>query len=144
MARCRIDPRAEEQTFPLPANVFFTGCEREIMDHELPSESQLMADLKATFPALWFRPLREFGKDYANMIGVWTGGSGDMPDGLPIFNELEHGCEEEWDGHVHKGFTAWLELRGWYTETYDAGTYFVIPIAYALEIGAEKSIKEVV
>jgi hypothetical protein len=67
-----------------------------------------------------------------------------MPDGLPIFNELEHGCEEEWDGHVHKGFTAWLESRGWYTETDDAGTYLVIPIAYATEMSDEISSKEAV
>ena len=113
------------------------------MNLELPSESALMADLKATFPALWFRPIREFGKDYANMIGVWTGGSTCMPDEMPIFNELEHGSDDEWDGHVHKGFTAWLESRGWYTETYDTGTYFIIPIAYARELSEENSNKEV-
>lgn len=137
MARCRIDPRAEKQTFPLPANVFFTGCEREIMDHELPSESQLMADLKATFPALWFRPLREFGKDYAHWIGVWTGGTSYMPDGLPIFNSMRyHGDSDDpsdgsYDGGIHDGFKSWLELRGWFVESYDAETHLVIPIAYA-------------
>lgn len=101
------------------------------MNKDIPSESALIADLIATYPGLHVRPVREFGADYRDWTGVWTGGPGDMPDELPIFNELEHGSEDEWDGHVHKGFTAWLEARGWYIECYDAGTYFIIPIAYA-------------
>lgn len=107
------------------------------MEQELPSEAALIADIKATYPSLWFRPVREFGKDYAEWIGVWTGGDGVMPDGLPIFNGLDDGSSEEWDCHVHKAFTAWLESRGWYVEAHDAETYLVIPIAYATQ-GASK------
>ena len=120
------------------------------MTKELPSESQLMADMDATFPQLFKRPLREFGKDYASMIGVWTGGPGDMPDGLPIFSSLRyHGDSEDpsdgsYDGGVHDGFTAWLESRGWYVENHDGETYLVIPIAYAAELSEENPIKEAV
>ena len=120
------------------------------MNQELPSESKLMADMDATFPGLFKRPLREFGKDYTNMIGAWTGGPGDMPDGLPIFNSLRyHGDSQDpsdgsYDGGVHDGFTAWLESRGWYVENYDGATYLVIPIAYAAELESEIFNKEAV
>lgn len=114
------------------------------MTKELPSESALIADMNAAFPWLFKRPLREFGRDYANMIGVWTGGPGEMPDGLPIFNSLIHTTDEGYDGGVHDGFTAWLESRGWFIESYDGETMFVIPIAYATEMGDEISSKEAV
>lgn len=104
------------------------------MTLELPNEPALIADMQQAYPDLMCRPLREFGKNYAQMIGVWTGGPGDMPDGMPIFNSLEHGCDDEWDGHVHKGFSKWLEDRGWYVEAHDAETYLIIPIAYAEEL----------
>lgn len=106
------------------------------MKHEPPKESELIADLKATYPGLHVRPLREFGSDYKEMIGVWTGGEGDMPDGLPIFNSLVHSTDEGYDGGVHDGFTEWLEFRGWYIENYDGQVMFIIPIAYAKELGA--------
>ena len=107
------------------------------MNQKLPSESALITDLKATFPGLWFRPVREFGKDYAHWIGVWTGGTSYMPDGLPIFNSMRyHGDSDDpsdgsYDGGIHDGFKSWLELRGWFVESYDAETHLVIPIAYA-------------
>lgn len=101
------------------------------MDNTLPSESSLLAELALTFPGLHKRPLREFGKNYAAMIGVWTGGPGDMPDGLPIFNSTEFGGA--YDGHIHKEFLAWLERRGWYVENHDEATFLIIPIAYAME-----------
>ena len=105
------------------------------MSNKLPSESILIADLKATYPGLHVRPVREFGNDYKDWIGVLTGGPGDMPDGLPIFNSLVHTTNEGYDGGVHDGFTAWLETRGWYIENYDGMTMFIIPIEYAKSLG---------
>ena len=107
------------------------------MNKEFPSESALIADLKTTFPGLHVRPVREFGKDYRDWIGVWTGGHGDMSDGLPIFNHLRYYGDSDdpadgsYDGGVHDGFTAWIKARGWYIENYDGETMFIIPIAYA-------------
>ena len=102
------------------------------MNKELPSESALISDLRATFPGMHIRPLREFGSDWRNRVGVWTGGTGDsdgcMPDGLAIFNTLAYG-EEEYDGPIHTGFLIWLELRGWYIESYDAATHHIVAIA---------------
>ena len=107
------------------------------MIEKLPSESALIEEMKATYPGLHIRPVREFGKDYAHWIGVWTGGPGDMPDGLPIFDSLRHHGDSDnpsdgaYDGGVHDGFSAWLEARGWYLENHDGATFLIIPIAYA-------------
>lgn len=97
---------------------------------ELFSEDALVADLKATYPGLHVRPLREYGGTWQGSAGAWTGGPGDMPDGLPIFNDLAY-AERGYDGGVHEGFTAWLEKRGWYMECEDAGTYMIVPILSA-------------
>lgn len=101
------------------------------MKTELPNEAELINDLKVLCPELHVRPVSEFGKDYKDWIGVWTGGEGNMPDGLQIFNDLIHTTDEGYNGGVHDGFIAWLESRGWYIENYDGGTMFIIPIAYA-------------
>lgn len=99
------------------------------MSKEFPSEAALIADLKATFPGLPVRPLREFGnKHYRH--GVWTGaGSGcAFSDGEPLFISWH---ADGYDGGVHEGFSAWLESRGWYVENYDGATLFIVPILQA-------------
>ena len=112
------------------------------MDDQFPSEESLIADLRATYPGLHVRPLREYGGTWKGSVGGWTGGPGDMPDGLPIFNDLAYG-EDGYDGGVHEGFTAWLEARGWYMECEDAGTYVVIPILAAQCDMSQAQIKSV-
>ena len=99
----------------------------------LPIESDLISELKLTFQGLHVRPVSEFGNDFQNCIGVWTGGPGDMPDGLPIFNSLGY-SEAEYTGSVHVGFEKWLEDRGWYTENYDGATHLIFPIQYARDV----------
>jgi hypothetical protein len=96
-----------------------------------PCEVQLLADLKATFPGIHARPLREFGAEGWD-YGVWTGGEADMPDDMPIFSTMNYG-DPEFNGDVHAGFLAWLAQRGWYIETYDHGTYMIVPISDAEE-----------
>ena len=92
--------------------------------------AQMMSELTITFPALWKRPLSEFGADYAGQEGVWTGGDGDkMQDGDPIFCSLANG-EPPYNGSVHEGFEAWLANRGWGVDRYDGETYFLVPEAY--------------
>ena len=105
------------------------------MNKEFPNEATLIAEMKATFPGLMARPVREFGLQGFNH-GAWTGGPGNMPDGLPIFDPLQHGVDDGYDGGVHEGFTAWLERRGWYLENYDGSAYLAIPILQAQQLGA--------
>ena len=96
----------------------------------LPDQDGLLADLKATFPGIFARPLGDFGAQGWGH-GVWTGADGTtMPDGLPIFSNLMEG-EETHDGGVHTAFLAWLEARGWYVETWDGETHLIVPIALA-------------
>lgn len=107
------------------------------MSKEFPSEANLISDMKATFPGLHVRPAREFGlKGYNH--GVWTGGPGDMPDGLPVFDSVrfpgdsEDPADGRYDGGVHEGFIAWLEERGWHVENIDGETFLIIPILQVL------------
>lgn len=93
------------------------------------SEIELIADMKATYPGIHARPGAEFAKDYTGT--VWTGGEVNMPDGMPIFGYL-YG-EDDYDGGVHVGFTAWLEHRGWYLENYDGQTFLAYPISAVAE-----------
>jgi hypothetical protein len=92
------------------------------------SDEQLLADLRATFPGIDARPLREFGTEWRNRPGVWTGGDSiSMPDGLPIFSSM-HCDDPHYNGYVHDGFEAWLQARGWYVETYDGGTFLILSL----------------
>lgn len=96
------------------------------MTNEYPSESALIADLKATWPAMHVRPLREFGKDF-KLPGAWLGFDNcEMPDGNPV-HMMSH-CGDGYDGGIHDGFTEWLESRGWYLENYDGDTFHAIAI----------------
>ncbi|SFI75983.1 hypothetical protein [Nitrosomonas sp. Nm34] len=100
---------------------------------EPPSEERLLSDLRRDFPKMYVRPLSEFGlKGFE--YGAWVGGESDcvMPDGLPVFDPiLTFAGNGTHDGTVHIGFIKWLEERGWYYEMEDAGTYLIIPIAFA-------------
>lgn len=96
----------------------------------------MLAELSITFPKLWKRPLCEFGKDYAEVEGVWTGEDTGhvMPDGDPIFSHLADQWHDDadrddaaYDGAVHTGFIAWLKARGWCVERHDGITYHLVP-----------------
>lgn len=106
------------------------------MTRDLPSEEALIADLKATFPGIHARPLREFGapgREYP--CGVWAGADGTaMPDELPIFSTLACSDPDHYDGNIHVGFLAWLQARGWYVESYDGGTHFIVPLPSEEEV----------
>lgn len=91
----------------------------------------MRADLAATFPGLWMRPLREFGQQWKGVDGIWAGGDDTlMPDGLPILWTLECSDPDDYDGHVHHGFVAWLKTRGWAYEMYDPCTLLLVPQAH--------------
>jgi len=99
------------------------------MSEHVSSVDRMIADLKATFPGIHARPLADFIPDWGQ--GVWSGGEALMPDGLPIFRYY-YTDSDEYEGTVHVGFLAWLERRGWYSEAYDYGTHFLIPIGQPL------------
>jgi hypothetical protein len=92
------------------------------------SEAAMLRDLRATFPMLWMRPLRDFSNVYAETAGVWTGQDSAhvMPDGLPIFSDLAGGVDAG-DDVVHPAFQAWLQRRGWTADRYDGTTWLLVP-----------------
>lgn len=92
----------------------------------------MRADLAATFPGIWMRPLREFGEQWKDVEGIWTGAEDEvlMPDGWPIFERLCCPDPDYYDGTVHHGFIAWLDARGWAYDQYDELTYFLVPASY--------------
>lgn len=95
------------------------------------SYDAMRADLAATFPGLWMRPLSEFGGQWKGAEGIWAGGDDTaMPDGLPILWTLECADPDYYDGHVHHAFVAWLTARGWAYERHDAATLFIVPASY--------------
>ncbi|MES2939208.1 MAG: hypothetical protein V4864_16095 [Pseudomonadota bacterium] len=94
------------------------------------TEQELLADLAATFPGLNAQPLRTFGKNWTNAAGAWFHKPHFMPDGLPLFVVPFEVGNVEPEGYrcwVHEAFLVWLELRGWHLETYDYGTYLIVP-----------------
>jgi hypothetical protein len=94
---------------------------------QLPNEVDLISDLRATFPDIHVRPLREYGGFWKDSHGAWVGGEACMPDGLRIFDHLAD-AEFGYDGGVHEGFTKWIEDRGWYLECEDYGIYVAVSI----------------
>lgn len=100
---------------------------------EWPSEAELLSELRATFQTLEAaRPLKELGLPGFDH-GVWiVDARACMHDGQRIFwtpSEVGNVDPPGYSSFVHGGFLAWLEARGWYVETYDYGSYMVVPIA---------------
>lgn len=89
---------------------------------------QMMQELAITFPALWTRPLSDFGHAWTGMEGVWTGGQEAlMPDGMSIFRGFH--CDiEQYDGSVHVAFVEWLRRRGWACDEWDGMTFHLRPL----------------
>lgn len=90
------------------------------------TDEQLIADLLATFRGVHARPAREYGRPEFSE-GVWLAGEADMPDGLPMFATTVCPDPDEYDGFVHLALERWLEERGYWIETWDAGVYFAVP-----------------
>jgi hypothetical protein len=98
----------------------------------LPSEEQLLSDLRRHFPKMRVRPLRAYGVK-GSTYGAWVGGESDcvMPDGLPIFDEMgTYADDETRDSYVHSQFEKWLYERGWHIQLYDYGVYFIEPVIF--------------
>lgn len=101
-----------------------------------PSESALIADLKATFPGIKARPARDFGIPLYSH-GAWVAGEACIADGEPIFSTFVCPPMDQYDGTVHLGFIAWLRQRGWLIEQHDTDVYMVTSAAEAEAMEAE-------
>lgn len=88
------------------------------------NDEQLIADLVATFPGIWARPAREYGRPEYQQ-GAWVSGEGEIGE-LPIFNYVSPD-PDDYNGNVLQGFENWLANRGYELEHYDSGVWFALP-----------------
>lgn len=89
------------------------------------TESQLMQDIKATFPGFHVEIDYPFSNELVG-IAIKADTSVLMPDGMPVFDD--YGPEHSYDDGVHSGFSAWLDRRGYYVEPYGHGCWCAIPL----------------
>jgi hypothetical protein len=91
----------------------------------IADEALLIDELHATFPGIFARPLREYGANWADAIGVWTGG--DVT--LVGFNLFESVSPDPtlYNGRVLHLFEVWLERRGWWIGDYDGAVFHILP-----------------
>lgn len=118
----------------MPVGIVNTLKEIAVIDRsEWPSEAELLSELRATYPTLeHVQPLAALGLPGFDH-GAWiVDRAACMADGARIFLipfEAQNVDPPGYSCFVHKGFLTWLELRGWYVETYDCGSYIVVPLA---------------
>lgn len=103
------------------------------------TDEQMAAELTITFRITRLISLPEWGPKHGAHGGFVVGTEGQMPDGEPMFTELP-GDDDGYDGFIHKGFSAWLEARGWAYDAYDGGTFFLVPLSYFDEPKTEQTL----
>ena len=89
-------------------------------------EAALIADLNATFPNARATSLRKWSGN-PEQIGAVVNGEAEIEPGYAIGPYIPED-DESYNGSVHRGFEAWCKARGWYVETYEYGTLWVVPL----------------
>lgn len=89
-------------------------------------EAALIADLNATFPGARATSLRKWSGN-PEQIGTVVCGEAEIEPGYCIGPYIPQN-DEAYDSSVHRGFEAWCKARGWYVETYEFGTLWVVPL----------------
>jgi hypothetical protein len=85
----------------------------------------LMNILKEKYPKAWFKPGEDFGSDYSEDT-IWTGEGSYSNDGMKLFDPYTDDYEN-YELEVYKPFNDFIESMGYYAESYDAGTFFILP-----------------
>ncbi len=103
----------------------------EAFNKAVPSRDEMIVLLNKKFPNIWTKKSEDFYNDPKENRGIWTGGEGstfvDAAKKKEAFNI--HGNDpKNYIDEVHKNLYKFLEEHGWYTESYDAGTFFFYPI----------------
>lgn len=100
------------------------------------SRDEMIEKLNKKFPNIWTKKSEDFYNDPKKNTGIWTGGEGstfvDANKEKEAFNVTGNG-DKNYVEEVHKDLAKFLEANGWYTESYDAGTFFFYPINSAAE-----------
>ena len=81
--------------------------------------------LKSEYPKAWFKPGEEFSSDYSENT-IWSGEGSYANDGMKLFDPYSDDYES-YELEVYKPFNDFIKSMGYYVESYDAGTFFIIP-----------------
>lgn len=84
------------------------------------NRGQLKNAIAKKFPNIWMKDSEEFD---GTQKAIWTGEGSDI-DGVPAFGVYNEGYVFGVHPELHK----FLESKGWYTEAYDPGTFFIFKI----------------
>lgn len=106
--------------------------ESEVFEEgKVPTRDEMIVLLNKRFPNIWTKKSEEFYNDPKKNTGIWTGAEGstfvDIHKKVPAFNVYDIG-DKNYIDEVHKTLHKFLKDHGWYTESYDAGTFFFYPI----------------
>lgn len=85
----------------------------------------LMDMLKSEYPKAWFKPGEGFSSDYSENT-IWSGEGSYANDGMKLFDPYSDDYES-YELEVYKPFNDFIESMGYYVESYDAGTFFILP-----------------
>lgn len=97
-------------------------------------EAALIADLNNTFPGARAVSLGKWSSNPEQTGAVVCGEAEIEPSySIGLYWPID---DDAYNGSVHKGFEAWCEARGWYVETYDYGTLWVVPLPSQEELDA--------
>lgn len=106
----------------------------------IEDEAALIADLNATFPGARATSLRTWA-DNPKQIGAVVSGAGTNAAGLEI-QPVIYPDHEAYDGRTLIEFEKWCNARGWYAETYDVGTLWVVPLPSQQELAEWRAFQE--
>lgn len=97
-----------------------------ILSEEVKVDRDTLIDiLKNEYPDAWFKLGEDFGSDYSEDT-IWTGEGSYANDGMKLFDPYTDDYEN-YELEVYKPFNDFIESMGYYVESYDAGTFFILP-----------------
>ena len=98
-----------------------------ILSEEVKVDRDTLMDiLKDNYPKAWFKPGEEFSSDYSENT-IWSGEGSYANNGMKLFDPYSDDYKN-YELEVYKPFNDFVESMGYYVESYDAGTFFILPV----------------
>jgi hypothetical protein len=98
-----------------------------ILSEEVKVDRDTLMDiLKDNYPKAWFKPGEDFSSDYSENT-IWSGEGSYANNGMKLFDPYSEDYKN-YELEVYKPFNDFIESMGYYVESYDAGTFFILPV----------------
>jgi hypothetical protein len=98
-----------------------------ILSEEVKVDRDTLMDiLKDEYPNAWFKPGENFSSDYSENT-IWSGEGSYANNGMKLFDPYSEDYKN-YELEVYKPFNDFIESMGYYVESYDAGTFFILPV----------------